>query len=150
MAEPQPSTTFEPEPLHGQSVLLVEDDMATAQMYKMRLEADGYLVLTATDGESALSIAEKFEPDLVVVDVGLPGMNGLALLDAMRANDHLRDTPVLILTNFDNPDTEKRSLELGADQFLLKSRTTPDALTAWVHRSTKSGVTGASFVSPTD
>jgi PleD family two-component response regulator len=79
MADAQSDTDIvEPEPLHGQSVLLVEDDTATAQMYKMQLQLDGYLVLTATDGESALSIAEKFEPDLVVVDIGLLGMNGLA------------------------------------------------------------------------
>jgi CheY-like chemotaxis protein len=57
----------------------------------------------------------------------------------MRANDHLRDIPVLILTNLDSPDAEKRSLELGAGQFLLKSKTTPDALTGWVRGSTKSG-----------
>src|SRR5690348_4807561 len=133
----------EPAPLHGQSVLLVEDDTAIAQMYKVRLELNGYLVLTATDGESALSIAEKFVPDLVIVDVGLPGMNGLALLDAMRANERLRDTPVLILTNLDSPDAEKRSLELGAGQYLLKSKTTPDALTGWVGRSTRGGATPA-------
>jgi two-component system, chemotaxis family, CheB/CheR fusion protein len=139
MAEPQPDTDMvAPAPLHGQSVLLVEDDIATAQMYKMRLELDGYLVLTAAGGESALSIAEKFEPDLVVLDIGLPGMNGLAFLDAMRANDRLHDTPVLILTNFDSPDAEKRSLDLGAGRFLLKSETTPDALAAWVRRFSKS------------
>jgi DNA-binding response OmpR family regulator len=140
MAQPSPDHDIvEPAPRQGQSVLLVEDDIAIAQMYKMRLELDGYLVLTATDGESALSIAVKFEPDLVVLDIGLPGMNGLALLDAMRANDRLRDTPVLILTNFDSPDAESRTLELGAGQFLLKSKTTPDALTDWVRRSTKRG-----------
>jgi DNA-binding response OmpR family regulator len=95
---------------------------------------DGYLVLTAIDGETGLSLAERFEPDLVVLDIALPGMTGLALLDAMRGNTRLRDTPVLILTNIDDVDTEKRSLELGARQFLAKSKTTPDALTTSVRR----------------
>lgn len=122
----------------GQTVLLVEDDVAVAQMYRLQLELDGYLVLTATDGETGLSMAERFGPNLIVLDVGLPGMTGLALLDAIRANDRLHDTPVLILTNFDDPDTEKRSIELGARHFLPKSKTTPDALSGWLRRSTSS------------
>jgi DNA-binding response OmpR family regulator len=133
----------EPEPLHGHSVLLVDDDTAVAQMYKFRLELDGYLVLTAKDGKTGLLLAERFEPDLVVLDIGLPGTTGLALLETIRANDRLRDTPVLILTNFDDPDTERRSIELGARQFLPKSKTTPDALTVWVRRVTNNGASTA-------
>jgi DNA-binding response OmpR family regulator len=129
----------EPAAVGAQSVLLVEDDAAIAQMYRLRLELDGYLALTATDGESGLSMAERFQPDLIILDIGLPGMNGLELLDAMRANDRVRDIPVLILTNFEDPDSEKHSLELGARQFLRKSKTTPDALTASVRRSISGG-----------
>jgi len=117
------------------SVLLVEDDPAVAQMYRLRLEMDGYLVLMAVDGETGLSMAERFQPDLIIVDIGLPGMNGLELLDAIRASDHVRDVPVMILTNREDAEAEERSLELGARQFLRKSRTTPDALTASVRRS---------------
>lgn len=129
----------EPAAVGAQSVLLVEDDAAVAQMYRLRLELDGYLVLTAIDSETGLSMAERFQPDLIILDVGLPGMNGLELLDAMRASDRVRDIPVLILTNFEDPEAEQRSLELGARQFLRKSKTTPDALTASVRRSMSSG-----------
>ena len=90
----------------------------------LQLELEGHLVLTAADGESGLSIAARFPPDLIVLDIGLPSMNGLTLLDTMRANDRLREVPILILTNFDDPDTEKRSPELGANRFLPKSKTT--------------------------
>jgi DNA-binding response OmpR family regulator len=121
--------------LHGRSVLLVEDDVAVAQMYKLKLELDGYLVLTAVDGETGLAMAEKFHPNLIVLDIRLPGMDGLALMDAMRARDRLRETPILILTSVDDPDTERRSVELGARQYLLKSKTTPGALAGWVARS---------------
>jgi DNA-binding response OmpR family regulator len=130
-------------PVGAQCVLLVEDDPTVAQMYRLRLEMDGYLVLTAIDGETGLSMAERFRPDIIILDIGLPGMNGLELLDAMRASDHARDTPVLILTNFEDPEAEKRSLELGARQFLRKSKTTPDALTASVRRSIGGGDTPA-------
>ncbi len=129
----------EPAAVGAESVLLVEDDAAVAQMYRLRLELAGYLVLTATDGDTGLSMAERFQPDLIIVDIGLPGMNGLDLLDVIRASDLVRDIPVLILTNFEDPESEKRSLELGARQFLRKSKTTPDALTASVRRSISSG-----------
>ena len=129
----------EPAAVGAQSVLLVEDDAAVAQMYRLRLEMDGYLVLTAVDGETGLSMAERFQPDLIILDIGLPGMNGLELLDAIRASDRVRAIPVLILTNFEDPEAEQRSIELGARQFLRKSKTTPDALTASVRRSIGGG-----------
>ncbi len=129
----------EPAPDRQPTVLLVEDDAAVAQMYRLQLELEGHLVLTAADAETGLSIAERFQPDLIVLDIGLPGMNGLTLLDTVRRNDRLREVPILILTNFDDPDTEKRSLELGARHFLPKSKTTPDALAGWVRRMGISG-----------
>jgi len=129
----------EPAVVGAQSVLLVEDDAAVAQMYRLQLELDGYLVLTAIDGGTGLSMAERFQPDLIILDIALPGMNGLELLDAMRASNRLRDIPVLILTNLEEPEAENRSIELGARQFLRKSKTTPDALTASVRRSITSG-----------
>src|SRR5579864_4454167 len=104
----------EPASVRLPTVLLVEDDAAVAQMYRLQLEHEGYLVLTAAEGETGLSIAERFQPDLIILDIGLPDMNGLTLLDTMRANDRLREVPIVILTNFDDPDTEQRSLELGA------------------------------------
>lgn len=124
---------------HGRSVLVVEDDVAVAQMYKLKLEVDGYLVLTATDAEAGLFMAERFEPDLIILDIRLPGMNGLALMDTMRANARLRDIPILILTNSDDPDVEKRSIDLGAREFLAKSKTTPDALVGRVQRWIEAG-----------
>jgi len=129
----------EPTAVGAQSVLLVEDDAAVAQMYRLRLELDGYLVLTAMDGETGLAMAKRFQPDIIIIDIGLPGMNGLELLETVRASDAIRDVPVLILTNFEDPAAEKRSLELGARQFLRKSKTTPDALTASVRRSMSGG-----------
>jgi len=78
---------------------------------------------------------DQFVPDLILLDIALPGMDGLALLDAIRAKERLREIPILILTNHDDAETEKRSLELGASQFLSKSRTTLDALAGWVRRS---------------
>jgi CheY-like chemotaxis protein len=125
------------------TVLLVEDDAAIAQVYRLQLELEGYLVLTAAEGGAGLSIAEKFQPDVIALDIGLPDMNGLTLLDTMRANDRLREVPIVILTNFDDPDVEQRSLALGARQFLAKSRTTPDAFANLVRRLSGNGNNGS-------
>jgi len=132
MAEHAPDQT--------QTVLLIEDDQAIAQMYRLQLEHEGYLVLTAADGETGLSIAEKFQPDCIVLDIGLPGMNGLALMDGMRAHTALSEVPILILTNSDNAVIERRSVELGAPHFLVKSKTTPHDLAGWVRHTNSSGL----------
>ena len=132
MAEPAPDQT--------QTVLLVEDDLAIAHMYRLQLELEGYLVLTAADGETGLSIAERFQPDYIVLDIGLPGMNGLALMDTMRSTAALSEIPILILTNSDSADVEKRSLELGARHFLVKSKTSPHDLAGWVRHVNNSGL----------
>jgi DNA-binding response OmpR family regulator len=128
------------DPAHDQprTILLVEDDFDVAGMYRLQLEHEGYLVLTATDGEAGLSIADRFQPDLIVLDIALPGMNGLALMDAVRASARLSEIPILILTNSDDPDIERRSIELGARHFLVKSKTTPDGLAGWVRHESSS------------
>jgi two-component system, chemotaxis family, sensor kinase CheA len=116
-------------------VLLVEDDHDIAQMYRLKLESNGYLVRIATDGEAGLATAKEFEPDLIFVDIRLPGMDGLALLDALGAAQATREIPTVILTNYDDPEIQQRGLELGAREFLLKSKTTPGDLADWVARS---------------
>ncbi|HET7421494.1 MAG TPA: response regulator [Candidatus Dormibacteraeota bacterium] len=126
MAQPAASDDYK--------VLLVEDDSAVAEMCKLGLELNGYTVVVAPDGETGLYLAKQFRPDVIVLDIALPGMNGLALLDKMRAEPQLRAIPTLILTNHDDPDIHKRAVELGALKFLAKSKTTADSLAGWVRR----------------
>ena len=107
-------------------------------MYKLKLELDGHRVRIARDGETGLSMARQSKPDVILLDIALPGMDGLALLDRLRADQELRDLPVLILTNHDDPETRTRALELGAREFLSKSKTTPGDLAGRVERSSDS------------
>jgi CheY-like chemotaxis protein len=109
-------------------VLLVEDDPAVADMYSIRLEVDGYQVAVAPDGETALRMAAELTPDLVYLDLRLPGLDGFAVLEQLRANPALGSTPVVILSNYSEPEMILRGQKLGALEFLVKAETSPAAL----------------------
>jgi CheY-like chemotaxis protein len=111
-------------------ILLVEDDPAVAGMYKLKLEMDGYKVTVAGDGEEGLRVAREQKPQLIFLDVRLPKMDGMTVLEAMRGDDRTRHIPVLILSNYAEPPLIERGLRLGAREYLLKSETTPSAVSA--------------------
>jgi DNA-binding response OmpR family regulator len=111
-------------------ILLVEDDPAVAGMYKLKLEMEGYRVTIAGDGEEGLRVAREDKPQLVFLDIRLPKMDGMTVLEAMRSDDHTRHIPVLILSNYGEPPLIERGLRLGAREYLLKSQTTPAGVAA--------------------
>jgi len=109
-------------------VLLVEDDPSVLEMYRLKLELDGYRVNTALDGEDGLKKAGDLNPDIIFLDIRLPKMDGLEVLRKLRAEDKTRDIPVIILSNYDEEDLVARGLRLGAHEYLIKARTTPTSL----------------------
>ena len=113
-------------------VLLVEDDSALAQMYRVKLERDGYTVHVAGDGEEALSMLSDELPDLIFLDVRLPRMDGLVFLEHIRATQRTRNIPVVIVSNYSEAELVSRGLQLGALEYLIKSRTTPGQLSEGV------------------
>jgi two-component system phosphate regulon response regulator PhoB len=113
-------------------VLLVEDDTALAQMYRVKLERDGYTVQVAGDGEEALSVLANELPDLIFLDVRLPRMDGLTFLERVRASDRTRNLPVVIVSNYSEEELVARGLQLGALDYLIKSQTTPGQLSQGV------------------
>jgi DNA-binding response OmpR family regulator len=106
-------------------LLLIEDDPEVAAMYQLRLELDGYTVELASDGETALRKATENRPDLVFLDLRLPGMGGLELLEALRASEATASVPVVILTAYDEPQLRGQGAQLGALDYLIKSQHTP-------------------------
>ena len=106
-------------------VLFVEDDPAVAHMYKLKLELDGYAVDVAGDGVQAVEMAIGNPPDLIFLDIRLPKMDGLGVLEALRADDRTREVPVVILSNYSERELVDRGLRLGALDYLIKSQTTP-------------------------
>ena len=106
-------------------VLFVEDDPAVAQMYRLKLELDGYAVDVACDGVQAVEMAVGNPPDLIFLDIRLPKMDGLGVLETLRGDDRTREVPVVILSNYTEHELVDRGLRLGALEYLVKSQTTP-------------------------
>jgi DNA-binding response OmpR family regulator len=98
-------------------VLVVEDDEAIADVLRRSLRAEGHEVQSAGDGVEALTVAESFSPDLVVLDLGLPRLDGIEVLRRLRADG---DVPVLILTARTETENRVEGLDTGADDYLPK------------------------------
>jgi len=113
-------------------VLFIEDDPAVAEMYKLKLELDGYLVTVAKDGEEGLKVATDSPPDIIFLDTRLPKMDGFAVLERLRSADRTREVPVIILSNYGERELVDRGLKLGALEYLIKSQTTPANLSRGV------------------
>lgn len=120
------------------TVLLIEDDEAASEMYRLRLAADGYNVVIAGDGEEGLAMAEKEQPDLIYLDLRLPKLDGFQVLEKLRSMPSTAAIPVVILTNYGEPELRERGLKLGALEFLVKADTTPANLSQGVERWTES------------
>ena len=102
-------------------ILVVDDDPTVRQVLSLQLESDGHQVSAAVDGESGLQAVQAQRPDLVVLDVMMPGLSGWDVLERLRSDPGSRRVPVLLLTARDLPDDRRRGYELGASAVLSKS-----------------------------
>jgi len=109
-------------------VLFVEDDVSVAQMYRLKLELDGYTVEVAGDGLVALEKAKTMHPDIIFLDIRLPKLDGLGVLERLRADPSTAPIPVVILSNWNEKELVERGVKLGALDHLIKSQTTPARL----------------------
>jgi two-component system response regulator PhoP len=99
-------------------LLLVEDDLALNRSLSTQLERAGYSVTSATDGQEGLYFAREFPLELAIVDLGLPGISGIELIRALRADG--KDYPVLVLTARDRWQDKVEALKIGADDYVVK------------------------------
>ena len=112
-------------------ILLVEDDNNLREIYEARLQAEGYDIVTAMDGEEALAIAKTEMPDLIVSDVMMPRISGFEMLDILRNTDSLKNVKIIMLTALGQAEDKSRADSLGADRYLVKSQVTlEDIVTA--------------------
>lgn len=103
-------------------ILLVEDDEALAQMYTLRLEAEGFDVQHVANGEDALSTAVKYHPDLILLDVMMPKISGFDVLDILRNTPETSNMRIIMLTALGQAKDKERAESLGVDDYLVKSQ----------------------------
>src|SRR6266851_8210123 len=115
-------------------VLFVEDDPSVAQMYKLKLELDGYDVEVASDGEKALEYARRDLPDIIFLDIRLPKLDGFGVLEALRKDSRTERLHVVILSNYSERQLIDRGLQLGALDYLIKTQTTPAHLSSGLEK----------------
>jgi len=102
------------------NILIVEDDHQTVKLIKFILEKDDYSTISAKDGEEGLQMARERKPDLIVLDLMLPGMDGYRVCEILKANPNTKEIPIIVLTALDTgPDFEK-ALEKKADWYITK------------------------------
>ena len=102
-------------------VLVVDDDRIIADMYRLALTRAGHNVAVANDGAAGLQVATTDLPDIVFLDVRMPKMNGIEVLQNLMAGDATRNLPVVMLSNYDEPSLVRQCLALGAKKYLVKA-----------------------------
>lgn len=103
-------------------IMLVEDDKSLREIYGIRLQAEGYDIISAGDGEEALAMAVKEHPDLILSDVMMPKISGFDMLDILRATPETKDVKVIMMTALSSEDQRSRGESLGANRYLVKSQ----------------------------
>jgi len=106
-------------------VLLIEDDKMIIDMYTLKFNQEGYEVIQAEDGQTGLDLAKKVNPDVILLDIILPQMDGFTVLKSLKEDKAIKDVPVVLLTNLGQDGDVKKGLELGAVDYLIKANFTP-------------------------
>lgn len=130
------------------TVLVVEDKPETRRPLARLLKQEGYDVLTAIDAYSAGAIIRNQSPDLILLDVGIPPMDGLTLLMLLHQEHQALDIPVIIVTGRTDEQTATRAAELGAKCCLIKSQFTPEELLAHIRHHIRDKETSKHVESP--
>lgn len=106
-------------------IAIIEDDLAIAQMYRLKFEAEGHKVEIAENGKLGLALAEQMEPDLILLDLMMPEMNGDEMLEKMRATDWGKNIRVIILTNVGEQEAPDKLKKLDVRSYIVKAEMTP-------------------------
>jgi DNA-binding response OmpR family regulator len=113
-------------------IAIIEDDQVINQMYRMKFEAAGFDVASASDGEAGAALVEKTQPDLILLDLQMPHMNGAEALERIRAKPASAKTPVIILTNLGEEEAPKNLRTMGIHSYIVKAELTPSQVVARV------------------
>lgn len=109
----------------GKSILIVDDDLTLREMYVERLKVEGFTVDSAKDGEEAIAKAKSGHPNIILLDIMMPKINGLDVLKTLKNDDETKDIPVLLLTALIQDIDKTKGMSNGADDYIVKSETMP-------------------------
>jgi len=109
-------------------ILVVEDDQFLVKVYMSKLKKEGYDVRIAYDGNEGIAEVEKKKPDIILLDLILPGMDGFEVLKKIKEKANLNKVPIIILSNLGQSEDIKRGEELGADDYFVKANTSLSAI----------------------
>ena len=107
------------------SILLIEDDSTLIEMYKLKFEESGFNVNIATRGVEGLEMSKKVKPDIILLDIILPEMDGFAILKELKADATTKNIPVILLSNLGQEPDIKKGKEYGAHDYMVKASFTP-------------------------
>jgi DNA-binding response OmpR family regulator len=113
-------------------VLIVEDDKFLSELISTKLDKEGFHIALAGDGETGIKKAEEFKPEIILLDIMLPGMDGFEVLEKLKSSTDagIKNTPVIILSNFGQESKVERGLQLGAVDYLVKANFTTGEIVA--------------------
>ncbi|HDQ22771.1 MAG TPA: response regulator [Candidatus Uhrbacteria bacterium] len=106
-------------------IILIEDDSFLVEMYSTKFELEGFEVISAEDGKKGLEMVKKEKPDIILLDILMPQMDGFAVLDALKKDKEVADIPVILLTNLGQKEDVKKGFEKGAVGYLIKAHFMP-------------------------
>lgn len=106
-------------------ILIVEDDIYLLKLYGDVFSKEGFEVELAEDGKEGIEKAQTFEPEIILLDLMLPYIDGFGVMQAVKSNPKIKDTKIVITTNLDSTMQRQKALSMGADKFLVKSGDTP-------------------------
>jgi len=110
------------------TILFIEDESALQKTFGDLLEDKGYRLISALDGEIGLALAKKEKPDLILLDIVLPKINGLEVLGKLKDDPETKAIPIIILTNLEGINNVGKALELGATTYLVKAQYSLDEI----------------------
>lgn len=116
-------------------VAIIEDDLAIAQMYRLKFEAEGFEAQIAENGKLGLALCEQMKPDIVLLDLMMPEMNGDEMLEKMRKTDWGKNIRVVVLTNVGEQEAPDKLKDLNVSAFIVKADMTPKQVADLVKQS---------------
>jgi DNA-binding response OmpR family regulator len=119
-------------------IVLIEDDNMLREMYQTKLRSDGFNVLSADNGGDGWKMVEKEVPDLVLLDIILPQLDGFSVLELIKKTKQTKDVKVVMLTNLGTEEDHKKGEAMGAVDYLIKANMTPDQVSKVASKYLKS------------